>query len=110
MAGCPECSPTRSLFHIILIGVSLALIGQVNTVGSVLQHLSKALEMTFCKPLTGPTIERPASLLHGCGISGWHRPWSVVEQGCDWSIEQGGRAFRYPECLDGGEDLLLVAC
>lgn len=110
MAGCPECSPTRSLFHIILIGVSLALIGQVNTVGSVLLHLSKALEMTFCKPLIGPTVERPESLLHGFGISGRHHLWCVVEQGCDWSVEQGGWAFRYPECLDGGEDLLLVAC
>lgn len=110
MAGCPECLPTRSLFHIILTGVSLALDGQVNTVDSVLLHLSKALEITFCKPPIGPTVERPESLLHGCGISGRHCPWSVVEQGCDWSVEQGGRAFRYPECLDGGEDLLLVAC
>lgn len=34
---------------------------------------------------------------------------SAVEEGCDWSVEEGGRGFVYPERLDGGEDFLLVA-
>lgn len=29
--------------------------------------------------------------------------------GPDWSERQGGRGFVYPERLNGGEDLLLVA-
>lgn len=32
-----------------------------------------------------------------------------MEQGCDWSEEQGGRGIVYPQRLDGGEDFLLVA-
>lgn len=36
--------------------------------------------------------------------------WTVrQEQGCDWSVEKGGWGFVDPECLDGGEDFLLVA-
>lgn len=27
----------------------------------------------------------------------------------DWSVEQGGWSFVYPERLNGGEDFLLVA-
>lgn len=34
---------------------------------------------------------------------------SAAGQGCYWSVEKGGRGFVYPECLDGGEDFLLVA-
>lgn len=33
----------------------------------------------------------------------------MAGQGCDWSVEQGGRGLVYPERLDGGEDFLLVA-
>lgn len=34
---------------------------------------------------------------------------STAGQGCDWSVEEGGRGFVYPERLNGGEDFLLVA-
>lgn len=34
---------------------------------------------------------------------------SMTRRRCDWSVEQGGRSFLYPECLDGEEDFLLVA-
>lgn len=34
---------------------------------------------------------------------------STAGQGCDWSVEDGGRDLVYPERLDGGEDFLLVA-
>ncbi len=34
---------------------------------------------------------------------------STAGQGCDWSVQEGGRGFVYPERLDGGEDFLLVA-
>ena len=34
---------------------------------------------------------------------------SAVEQSCDWSVEERGRGFVNPKCLDGGEDFLLVA-
>lgn len=34
---------------------------------------------------------------------------SAVTLNSDWSVEEGGRGFVYPERLDGGEDFLLVA-
>lgn len=35
---------------------------------------------------------------------------TATGKGCDCSVEQGRRGFVYPECLDGGQDFLLVAC
>lgn len=34
---------------------------------------------------------------------------STAGKSSDWSVEEGGRGFVYPERLDGGEDFLLVA-
>ncbi len=35
--------------------------------------------------------------------------FKTARQDSDWSVEQSGRGFVYPERLDGGEDFLLVA-
>ncbi len=43
------------------------------------------------------------------GASSWGSWFKTARQDSDWSVEQSGRGFVYPERLDGGEDFLLVA-
>lgn len=53
--------------------------------------------------VTRLSVKRRAQLCPECSGFGH------FDRGCDWSVQEGGRGFVYPECLDGGEDFLLMS-